>query len=69
VFVHTNLIYLRKKNSKTQAEIGAMLGMSLTAYGDYERESSKPSIEILAILSEYYDCTASFVSVIFLFVI
>lgn len=52
-----NLKYFRKKNGKTQKEIADLLGMTQTAYGNYELDKRQISYANLAILSDYYGCS------------
>lgn len=46
------LTQVRKKKKLSQAEVGKLLGIDGDAYGRYERDEVKPSIEMAAKVSE-----------------
>ena len=52
-----NLKYFRKKNGKTQKDIADFLGMTQTAYGNYELGKRQISYANLAKLAGYYGCS------------
>lgn len=51
---------LRKKNKKTQEEVGKLLGITKQAYYRYEKGRRKLSIETLNILANYYGVTVDY---------
>lgn len=46
---------LRKKNNKTQEEVGKYLHVSYTTYGDYERDKTEPDISTIKKIAEYFN--------------
>lgn len=54
------LIYLRKKNKKTQEDISKIIGVSRPAYTAYERGNRSPDYEILLKLSDYFDVSVDY---------
>lgn len=48
-----NLKYLRKKMSKTQAELALIVGKGQTTIGNWENGESEPSLEELILLSNF----------------
>lgn len=52
-----NLKYFRKKNGKTQKEISNLLGVTQTAYGNYELGKRQITPENLSKLADYYGVT------------
>ncbi|WP_322180417.1 helix-turn-helix domain-containing protein [Neglectibacter caecimuris] len=51
---------LRKEEKKTQADMGAVLGMSQRAYGHYENGDRDMSPEVLIALADYYDVSIDY---------
>ena len=49
-----NLKYFRKKNGNTQADIANLLGVTQTAYGNYELGKRQIPFDYMLKLSEYY---------------
>ena len=52
-----NLKYFRKRYNKTQKEIADLLGMTQTAYGNYELGKRTISPEKLSTLADFYAVT------------
>ena len=55
-----NLLKLRKQAKLSQKEVAEIMGCSVMAYGRYERGEREPSIEMLTILSRYYNVTLDY---------
>lgn len=51
---------LRKQKSKTQAQMGALLGISQQAYATYENDVANPPVDILNKLAEYFGVTTDY---------
>lgn len=54
------LTLIRKKKKLSQAEIGKLLGIDGDAYGRYERNEVKPSIEMAAKIAETLQISLDF---------
>lgn len=54
IFLSNNLRYLRKKRRETQDETASGLNFKKTTYAGYETGHSKPGLEELIQLSEYF---------------
>lgn len=52
---------LRLKKKLTQADMGAVLGMSQRAYGHYENGDRDMSPEVLITLADYYNVSADYI--------
>lgn len=50
-----NIYALRKQNKKSQREIAKVLGITQSNYSKYELETTKPNIEMIEKLADYYD--------------
>lgn len=57
--IANNLIYLRKKNNLTQQELALKINYSDNAVSRWERGDATPTIEILAIIADYYGIKVS----------
>lgn len=51
---------LRKQKSKTQAQMGAMLGISQQAYATYENGVANPPVDILNKMAEYFGVSVDY---------
>ena len=51
---------LRSEAEKTQTEIATLIGVSRQVYANYENEINQPSIEVLNLLANIYDCSVDF---------
>lgn len=51
---------LRKQKSKTQAQMGAMLGISQQAYATYENGVANPPVDVLNKLAEFFGVTTDY---------
>ena len=56
----TRLKYLRKTKGVTQKEVAFALGITLSAYSNYEQGLREPSNEILIKLCRYFDVSADY---------
>lgn len=54
------LTQVRKKKKLSQAEVGKLLGMDGDAYGRYERNEVRPSIETAARIAEVFDISLDY---------
>lgn len=54
IIISKNLIYLRKKNNLTQSDLAEKINYSDNAISRWERGEVTPGIEILKILSDFY---------------
>ncbi len=55
-----NLKILRKNAKKTQAQMGAFLGITQQAYAAYENDTAKPPYDILNKLATYFDVSVDY---------
>lgn len=51
---------LRKEKNKTLKEVAKEVGVSLSAYSNYEQGIREPSYEILKRICVYYDVSADY---------
>ena len=51
---------LRIEYGKTQAEIALFLGTSRQVYANYENEINEPSLDTLARLADFFECSIDF---------
>jgi transcriptional regulator with XRE-family HTH domain len=51
---------LRKEKGKTLKEVAQKIGISLSAYSNYEQGIREPSYEILKKICAYYEVTADY---------
>ncbi len=51
---------LRSEAEKTQTEIATLIGVSRQVYANYENGINQPSIEVLNLLANIYDCSVDF---------
>lgn len=51
---------LRKQKSKTQAQMGAILGISQQAYATYENGVANPPVDVLNKLAEFFGVTTDY---------
>ena len=56
----TKLKELRKLAGKTQKEIAAAIGVTLSAYSNYEQGTREPSYQILVSIAKYFDVTTDY---------
>lgn len=54
-----NFIYLRSKSGLNQAQLSLSLGFSRSAWNNYEKGKSKPSIDDLHKISKYFGLSTS----------
>lgn len=51
---------LRKENGVSQKEVADHIGLSVSAYSNYEQGIREPSLDILLKLSDYFDTTCDY---------
>ena len=51
---------LRMEQGKTQEEMAKRLGISRQVYANYENEINEPSLEMLAKMGDYFQCSLDF---------
>ena len=56
----TNIINLRLKCNKSQADIARALNLNRTTYNNYETQKATPPLEILIKLADYYNVTLDY---------
>ncbi len=56
----TKLKNLRKAKGVTQKEVAFALGITLSAYSNYEQDLREPSNQILIKLCKYFDVSADY---------
>ena len=49
-----NLVYLRKANAYSQKELAAVVGVTRSAYANYENGAREPGMKILVRLADFY---------------
>lgn len=58
--MHEKLRELRKEKGKTLKEVAGEIGVTLSAYSNYEQGIRQPSYEILKKICDYYDVTSDY---------
>lgn len=58
--MNEKLRQLRKEKGKTLKEVASELGVSLSAYSNYEQGTREPSYDVLKKLCEYYNVSADY---------
>lgn len=58
--MNEKLKQLRKEKNVTQKMVAKSLGITLSAYSNYEQGIREPSIEILKKICRYYDVSADY---------
>ncbi len=51
---------LRKENGVSQKEVADYLGVSVSAYSNYEQGIREPSLDMLLKLSDFFDTTCDY---------
>lgn len=51
---------LRKQHKLTQTQVGNYLGITVSAYGNYELGQREPSIDMLGKLADYFGVTVDY---------
>ncbi len=51
---------LRKEKKLSQAELGKLLGVTVSAYGHYELGTSEPSVQSVIKLSKFYNVSTDY---------
>ena len=51
---------LRKKEHRTQAEIAAELGISVTCYAGYEQGAHQPDLKTLVKIAKYFEISSDY---------
>lgn len=54
-YFSSNIKLLRKRRGRTQGEAANVLGMYRSTLSGYENEVAKPSVEVLAVFSDYFN--------------
>jgi transcriptional regulator with XRE-family HTH domain len=54
IFIGSNLRLLRERKKRSQEEMASFIGIKRSILNNYENEISKPSIENLLLISEYF---------------
>ena len=52
---------LRKNANMTQEKLGEKLGIDGDTYGNYEREKTYPSTDVIVALAQIYDVTTDYI--------
>ena len=55
-----NLKQLRKEKGISQKDVAKAIGVTISAYSNYEQGLREPSNQILVSLCKYYDVTADY---------
>lgn len=58
--MHEKLRQLRKEKGKTLKEVAKEIGISVSAYSNYEQGIREPSYEILKKICAYYEVSADY---------
>jgi transcriptional regulator with XRE-family HTH domain len=61
VELHQKLVYLRKENKLTQKELSKKLGLTRSAYSQYELGTREPDFQILQKIADFYSVTTDFI--------
>ncbi len=51
---------LRKENGVSQKEVADYIGVSVSAYSNYEQGIREPSLDVLLKLSDFFDTTCDY---------
>ena len=51
---------LRKENGESQKEVADYIGVSVSAYSNYEQGIREPSLDVLLKLSDFFDTTCDY---------
>ncbi len=58
--MNEKLRYLRKEKGVTQATVAKSIGITLSAYANYEQGIRELNLQILTSLCKYYDVSADY---------
>ena len=58
--MNEKLRYLRKEKGVSQKVVAEALGITLSAYSNYEQGIREPNLQILASICKYFDVTADY---------
>lgn len=58
--MNTKLKLLRKEKNVSQREVSKALGITMSAYSNYEQGIRQPSLEILIKICKYFEVSADY---------
>lgn len=60
IYMSEKLKLLRRQKNVTQKEVAAAIGITLSAYSNYEQGIREPSLQILISICKYFDVSSDY---------
>lgn len=60
IYMNERLKFLRKQKNVSQKEVANAIGITLSAYSNYEQGIREPNLQILVSICKYYEVSADY---------